>query len=114
MAMSMDALAVILLHEWKHVALNHIARRESFLKEYREFNTLKSWQTAFNIGSDLEVNSMLQEDLLKAGLADTAILPGMGSYAGLPAGLTAEQYARRIMCSPELHATIENQNTSNS
>ena len=101
------ALVVILRHEWMHQKLDHEARGKAFLDELSETENRKVWDWAFNAGADLEINSGLKTDIEQAGLQDEAYVPGHGDYRDWPPGLKAEEYARRIMATPDLRANVE-------
>ena len=100
-------IEVVLRHEWLHVALNHIARRDAFLTEMNDPANKKTLERVFNAGSDLEVNSILHDDLVRTGLYTIAFIPGYRRCAGLPLGLTAEAYTRIILATPEIAAVVE-------
>jgi len=101
------ALVVILRHEWMHHERNHGPRGTAFLDGLSKTENRKVWDWAFNAGADLEINSELKTDIEQAGLQDEACVPGHGTYRDWPPGLKAEDYARRIMATPDLRANME-------
>jgi predicted metal-dependent peptidase len=80
--LSPDELLGVLAHEVLHNALAHPFRRGG-----RD-------SSRWNVACDLAANPLL----LKAGfvLPASRIVPGEGSFAGLPAGLAAEEYYSRL------------------
>ena len=99
--MTPDQIEFLLRHEFGHVVLNHAARCSAFLAEINDPDNWGIWLALFGFGADLEVNSGLIDESMKAGMHD-ATLPGHGAYKEFPVGLTAEEYVLRIMDMPDL------------
>jgi len=101
MANDPAVLAVILMHEWLHVVKKHGERGAAFRNKFTKDGDRRTCDTVWNAGSDLEVNSKLLPELVSVGIQHESLVPGYGDYQDWPAGLTAEEYADRIMACPE-------------
>lgn len=102
-----EAIAVVIQHEYRHIQHEDMIRGRILLQGLAKNEPREVWRTAFNAGADLEINAELLPTLEKAGLKNMSLIPGYGDYAALPPGLKAEEYARRIMATPELRADME-------
>ena len=102
-----EAIAVIIVHEFRHIQRNDALRSRTFLDGLDKSEPLSVWRIALNAGADLVINSGLVQALDKAGMLDCSVALGYGDYAEFPLGLESEDYARRIMADPRLRAQME-------
>ena len=93
--------------KWRHIARRMEYRCAAIIEDVNDPLKKDLLRKAFIVGSNLEINSDLLDRIKKLG-RDDDFIPGVGEFASCPAGLLAEEYACRIMASPDLIETVRN------